>query len=383
MPRSKTDDRLDILVIGARGIPNVEGGAEKHAEMTFPIFAEHGYSVRVVGLDRYIKQKHFKGVELRGLPTIRFANTDKIIYHFLAFLYAAWTRPKVVHLQGLNSALFLVLYKLCGLKVVVRYGSSDHQYGKWGVVGRMGFRLCERQISSADCVVAVSKKYKHELQDRYGLQRLEVIPNGIDRVQVSEEAREFRTRMGLDGSRYVLAVGRITVDKDYDTLVQAVHDLSDKDVRLVVAGGPSEDNYAARFLGLRGNRVRFLGRIERRLLSALYEDCAVFVNSSLHEGLCNAILEAISYGKPVIASNIPANLEMGLREQSYFPVKDAAALTRKIEAALGDPAAFVADKSKFVDWFDVFVRTERVYQMVVPSFAKAAAERSIGRGSVL
>ena len=43
----------DIMVIGARGIPGVEGGAEKNAEKVFPLLVERGYSIEVVGLNRY------------------------------------------------------------------------------------------------------------------------------------------------------------------------------------------------------------------------------------------------------------------------------------------------------------------------------------------
>jgi len=365
----------DIIVIGPRGIPDVEGGAEKHAEMTFPQFAQHGYSVTLLGVRKFIKNKEYKGVRLRGIYTVRFAQTEKLIYHFLCFCYAAWTRPKLVHLQGLNSAIFLVLYKLAGLKVVVRYGSADHEYAKWGLLGRLGFRLCERQIRYADHVIAVSRKYATMLKERYGLRHITVVPNGIDSASVSEEARAFWSGLNLGDAPYVLAVGRLTVDKDYETLVRAVEDMTDPPVGLVVAGGADESGYADHLFAMGNDRIRFLGRIDRRLLSALYSNCAVYVNCSHHEGLSNAILEAISYERPVIASDIPANREMPLNGGSYFPVADADALRSKINLALRDPEAFIVDKAKFVDWSEVFRQTENVYRSVIPSFASGNSVR--------
>lgn len=362
----------DIMVIGARGIPDAEGGAEKHAEMTFPYFAQKGYSVRLLGIDRFIRQRWFKGVELAGVPTFRFANTDKIVYHFLAFLVAAISRPKLVHLQGLNSALFLALYKLCGLKVVLRYGSADHRYGKWGLFGRFGFRLCEYQLPLADRVIAVSNQYKAELQQRYRLKGVEVIPNGIDTDQVSSESRAYWSRLELKRSGYVLAVGRLTIDKDYDTLIEAVRRIDGQDLDLVIVGGPSEEAYAQHLLSLQSNRIRFLGRLDRSLLPALYENCAVFVNCSLHEGLCNAILEAISYRKPTIVSDIAANRELALASCCYFPVGDASSLAARIKMALASPNAFVADRQHYVDWHDVFVQTEAVYRSVLPTLSAAS-----------
>ena len=146
----------DIMVIGARGIPGVQGGAEKHAEKVFPLLAERGYSIEVVGIDRHIRQATYKGVALKGLPTFNFMKSDKVVYNFLAFVYALFKRPKLVHLQGTNAGLFLCLYKLCGHRVVLRYGSSDAEFGKWGTLQRMVIRLCEYQLRFADRVIAVS-----------------------------------------------------------------------------------------------------------------------------------------------------------------------------------------------------------------------------------
>jgi len=359
----------DIMVIGARGIPDVEGGAEKNAEMVFPLVAKSGYSVKLVGTKEYITREEYKGVLLERLPTLRVIGTDKIIYHFLAFLCAAMERPKIVHLQGLSAALFLSLYRLLGLKVVVRYGSSDYEYVKWGLIGRIGFRLCEMQIRFADHVIVVSEKYKRDLERRYDLKRVEVVQNGVDDAMVTDEAKAFWDGLGIGGSPYVLAVGRVTADKDYDTLVDAFAGLADRAVKLVVAGGRSEPAYADRFFNHPSDRVHFIGRIDRRLLAALYDKCALFVNCSLHEGMSNALLEAISFGRPIIASDISANKVLELNDVSYFPVGNAAALRARIEAALSDPSAFVTQRT-FIDWSEVTRRTIGVYQQVLPSLHK-------------
>jgi glycosyltransferase involved in cell wall biosynthesis len=55
------------------------------------------------------------------------------------------------------------------------------------------------------------------------------------------------------------------------------------------------------------------------------------VLGSSHEGLPIAILEALSYGLSVIASDIPANIEVGLPADHYFPLGDTKALAKRLQ----------------------------------------------------
>lgn len=361
----------DILVIGARGIPDAEGGAEKHAEKTFPYFVKRGCSVTLLGVKPYIRSREYKGVKLVAIPTLRVANTDKVVYHFLAFLYAAFTRPRVVHLQGLNSALLLIFYKIVGLRVVLRYGSTDHLHAKWGPLGKLSFRLCDMQVRFADRVITVSEVYKRQLEERYKLRNVDVVPNGVDDPKVCDEARQFWSSLGVKKERYVLAVGRLTVDKDYDTLVQAMAKLKHTDIKLVVAGGPSEADYANRLFAQNSERIKFIGRVDRRLLTGLYENCGAFVNSSRHEGLSNAILEAISFRRPLIVSDITANKEMNLPSNCYFATGCSDSLAKRIDSAFERHESFVARNNQFCDWREVFERTRQIYMRVLPNIPTA------------
>src|SRR5262249_20615051 len=107
-------------------------------------------------------------------------------------------------------------------------------------------------------------------------------------------------------------------------------------------------------------------------LEQLYSHAACFVLPSSHEGLPIALLEALSYGLPVLASDIPANLEIGLEPGCYFPVGDrevlASALRRIAEKPI-DPAL----RQRRIDWvmrnYDwnfVAAQTLEVYRAVAP-----------------
>ncbi|NNE22292.1 MAG: glycosyltransferase family 4 protein [Rhizobiales bacterium] len=355
----------DIMVIGARGIPGVQGGAEKHAEKVFPLLAERGYSVEVVGIDRHIQQATYRGVKLKGLPTFSVMKSDKVVYNFLAFVYALFKRPKLVHLQGTNAGLFLCLYKLSGHRVVLRYGSSDSEFDKWSGPQRMMIRFCEYQLRFADHVIAVSDKFRTDLTSKKNVRRVDVIPNGIDPIDTAAGAGEFLSSLGLEKNKYILSVGRLTVDKDFERLIDAVGMLANESIKLVIAGGHAEKDYSDKLLALGSERIKFTGLIDRSLLAILYSNSAVYAHCSRHEGLSNAVLEAISYGCPLVVSDIPASLEMPLRPQSYFPVGDATSLAIKLKKALEQPNKFVADIGNFWDWPEVADRTEAIYRTIL------------------
>jgi glycosyltransferase involved in cell wall biosynthesis len=85
-----------------------------------------------------------------------------------------------------------------------------------------------------------------------------------------------------------------------------------------------------------------------------------------------ALLEALSYGLPVLASDIPAHLEVGLEEGSYFPCGDTDALARGLEAIMrapNDECARAARRElvrQRYDWDRIAEQTEAVYERIAP-----------------
>ena len=360
----------DIIVIGARGIPNVQGGLEAHAEALFPRFAEKGYVVTFMGIKRYLKSKSYRNVRLLGVNTIDILNSEKVLYNLLGLGYAAIKRPRLVHLQGLNAGLFLVFYRLLGLKVVLYYGSQDYVYPKWGPISRFVLLLCEKQLRFANHVITVSRYYQELLTKKYDIDNVTFVPNGMEVLEDTQNNDEVLARYGLEGQSYVLSVGRITPEKDYLPLIEAVEGPDRDDVCLVIAGGSGDAGYFTQIDSRQGKNIKLLGAVPHEDLAALYKNCSLYVCSSAHEGQSNSVLEAIAYERPLIASDIPANLELGLNSVCYFPVGRADLLKDKIADALNDAQPFVSLDVKGASWNEVFLMTEKIYHEVCPSLRR-------------
>lgn len=360
-----------VFVVGARGIPDVEGGAEKNAEMLFPRIAAAGYRVVLTGLADNIKSDEYKGVELLKAPRSKLLKTDKLLYYVTAIFKAAKLKPQIVHFQGLGSAIFLWAYKLMGMKTVVRYGSADYLVaGKWGLLGRLGFLASEYQLRFADAVISVTPALAKRLEERGIKGNVHVIPNAVD------PRGEPSAALDLPAEPYILAVGRITAQKNIDTLARGFNAFAgDKpgQYRLMLAGGLDDEPYVEALKPLLGADATLMGRVQRSSMGPLYAGARVYVNSSIHEGSSNAVLEAISWGAPILISGIPENRDFGLAEHHYFDPLDETAIAEALGKAAADPDAYRVDLSRFLTWEMVAEKTMAIYRRCLPDRALSAS----------
>jgi glycosyltransferase involved in cell wall biosynthesis len=154
-----------------------------------------------------------------------------------------------------------------------------------------------------------------------------------------------------DEQLQVLFVGRLERRKGVDVLLQAARRLVAElpEVRFVLAGpdsllpGPVE-RYREEFLAAAGGdralleRVRFEGEVSDERLWELYAGCDVFCAPSLYESFGNVLIEAMMFGKPVVASRaggMPEVVEDGVNGVLVEP-GDVESLQRALRGLLLD-----------------------------------------------
>jgi glycosyltransferase involved in cell wall biosynthesis len=374
---SREDEAPLIFVVGARGVPDVEGGAEKNAEMLFPLVAAGGYRVTLVGLADNIKSESFKGVRLMKAPRSRIMKTDKLLYYVTAVFMALRLRPRIVHFQGLGSALFLWAYKLMGAKTVVRYGSADYLVGKWGMLGKLGFLLSEYQLRFADAVISVTPALAQRLERRGIKDNVHVIANAADPLPASSATT------APPAENYVLTVGRVTAQKNVANLIRGYELFARQQInppKLVVAGGLDETEYVQELQPLLTDRTLLAGKFTRSAMGPLYRGSKLYINASMHEGSSNAVLEAIGAGCSILLSDIPENRDFGFPDHCYFDPQSPSAIADALSSALADPKAFVVDPRRYLTWDAVAQRTLDIYRQIAP-FKRSSAERSSAMAS--
>jgi glycosyltransferase involved in cell wall biosynthesis len=362
-----------ILVIGVRGIPNVQGGIETHAVELYQRLAKLGCQVEVLVRSPFVSRqtRNFGSIRIRRLWSPRTPGFEAFVHSILGVLYAGIVRPDVVHIHAIGPALVTPLARLLGLRVIVTHHGPDYERDKWGPTARWALRTGERWgVRCSNALIVVSKVIADRIRTHFGCDS-DVIPNGTVTRALQSNTEEIE-RYGLTRGRYFLQVSRLVPEKRQLDLVQAFQAARPAGWQLVLVGGIGADEYSRRVReAAKAAGVVLTGFKTGLPLQQLYSHAGAFVLPSSHEGLPIAMLEALSYGLPVLASDIPANLEVGLPPSSYFPVGNVAALGERLcalAAMTEHPAAREARRRWVADtynWERIARQTYAVYRRVL------------------
>jgi len=145
------------------------------------------------------------------------------------------------------------------------------------------------------------------------------IPEGVDIALFSRENNSDVVKKYALPSKFLFYPAQLWPHKNHLRLLKAVKEVQKNhhDIHLVMTGGKG-DAYETvmNFIKEGGleNTTHYLGKVPFDDIIALYHACYALINTSLHESNCLPVFEAIASGRPVLASNIPPNLEL----EKYF-----------------------------------------------------------------
>jgi len=318
---------LHVMALGLRGIPNIPGGVEVHASELYPRLRALGAKVTVLGRRPYRTADcpdQWRGVDVRWISSPKLQGAEALIHTFLGVLYAAVRRPDVLHIHAVGPWLWAPLAKLLGLKVVVTHHGQDYLREKWNKPARALLQLGERMgIVCADKSIVISHSIREVVKAKYGRESV-LIPNGVSDMQRLTQ-RGLIDRHGLTPQRYIVQVSRLVPEKRQLDLIAAFKAAALPGWKLVLIGGAQGSQRYAELVARQyeGNdSIVCTGFLSPPEVQELLSHAGIFVLPSSHEGLPIALLEAMKLGIPVVASDIAANLEIGLDEGSYFPLGD-------------------------------------------------------------
>ncbi len=327
----KKEIKKIILIITPFCPPSV-GGAETHLEDFYDYLRGHGYFVYVLTYQPITVNKKGLGLERKENLEIRrywwfgnnlFNKLERLppVFNFLyltpylflrSFIFLLFHKDKIdlIHAQGLNASIIaVVLKKLFNKKA---YMSTMALYSFQP--GSFFSKVSAKVLSGLDKIFAESPESKEEIV-KIGVSSKKVITfsHWVNQNKFKPENKSLaKKRLGWSGKFIVLFVGRAIPIKGGDTLTKVVEKINPQiNIAVISDAGPHLDLFKK--TAKKYKNFIFVGGVDYKDLHHYYKGADIFVIPSRYEeGAARVMMEAVSCGVPVVASNrgaIPSILD--------------------------------------------------------------------------
>ena len=207
-------------------------------------------------------------------------------------------------------------------------------------------------LKKADNIVVLSNSDKQQLSRIAPVaEKITILPNGINtsvfRRPAYHELSKFKNKYSIgENKKLILFVGVITTRKGIFDLLEAFATIDNKEslVLFIIGDGPEHSDAVNKSieLGLEGG-VIFTGKVSFDDLLCAYAVSDVYVLPSYFEGMPTTIIEALSMGTPVIATDIPGVRDNFSEYVSLVEVHNIKELARELFKVTDDKFARLPD----------------------------------------
>lgn len=274
--------------------------------------------------------------------------------------------------------------------VVTVHDLAIYDHPEWFPPGSLGTHrfstavLVPHAIGHARRIIAVSQTTANDISRIFGMEksRVHVVHEGTETASSPQDQAAVLARHRLRKDEYFLFLGTVEPRKNIATAVRAFATavrsgwLSET-AQFIIAGGRGWKN-ADVFAAMREandalgkDRVLYLGYVQASEKASLIAGAAAFVFPSLYEGFGLPVLEAMSLGTPVIASDTPALAETCGKAALLVPPTDVSAFAGAFREVWNDPELKAIlrgsgmERSKHFTWERAAHETLKVYEQAM------------------
>lgn len=337
---------MKIAIVTETFLPSTDGIVTR-LKKAIDHFLHAGHEVLVIAPDLGVSD--YKGAKVIGVKPVTFPFYRYRKWGFPSrkvYLELKKFSPDVVH--AVNPLLLATSAVTAAQKLEVPLVSSYHThlpkyldfYSVYKPLKPLLWWYIRRQHENAD-VNLVTSRSMYETLDREGVERLAIIPRGVDIEKRHPKYRDAEMREYLTGGRpgdkLLVFIGRLAIEKEIHKLLPMLEQRSD--ISLAIIGdGPARKELEKTF---EGTGTVFTGFLHGEELSKAYASSDAFIFPSISETLGLVILEGMASGLPIIAAKSGPTMEQVTHGKNgmLFESGDLDSLLEAVE--------MIDDKEKF------------------------------------
>ena len=325
-----------ILHLGKYYSPD-SGGIESVTVNLAKGAASAGHEVCVVCFDKKAtktKTETIDGIQVIRAPTFKVFFSQPLGFNYYLESLRAARKADIVHLHTPN-----MLGALCSLFIPRRSRLLVHWHSdvvNKGFIGMLFRPLEFSMLCRANCIIATSKIYLEASTSIFPFKyKTIVVPIGVNVSTNKGYNHQLPANLEsqIRNRKIILSVGRLVPYKGFNVLVQATKKIVKDSVVVIVGSGPlhSELQDAIERNGV-SDQVILAGRLSDSALHQLFKRAFLFClpSTSRAEAFGVVLLEAMSHGLPIVATDIPGSAVPWVNLHSVsglnIPVADADAL---------------------------------------------------------
>jgi len=318
---------MKVLVTVGIFPPDIGGPATFVPKIVNYFQNELDYEIEILtlsdGKNLDIKDRFFVKRIDRNLP---------IIYRWLKTIFTIYKLGKnkdLIFVNGLGTEstianIFLkkkIIRKIVGDPVweraynkgKVSENFDEFQVKNYGLSISLQKKVRNFSIKNSDIVITPSQHLKNFILNLGFKNKIETIHNGITIPE--ESAKKF-----TNDQTNITIVSRLVTHKNIEKIIAAISDLNNSLIKLNIIGdGPELDQLQS--IASRSNNkenVIFHGKLHRDDINSIFLKSDIYVQASNYEGLPHSLLEAMSYGIPVLCTPVGECKELlGNEDRGY------------------------------------------------------------------
>lgn len=318
------------------------------------------YNISIICLNTCFYKKRFKALKVKvyeikttrsilAIKTLKKIVNSKISSNFKSNIFIS-----NIHYSNIISILFL---GIPSLKIVLiertPFEELSIYYGLIDFIKKNIIKLLINfTFKKADMCISNSNYISKRYNEKYSLNFKTIFPpsfNGkiyLNNNLINKKSQKLK----------IITVCRLSKEKNLNRLINLISELGNKFYLYIIGKGPDYNNLRELVINLNKQKnIIFLGQHEPERVKKLIKKFDIFINSSDFEGFPNSVVEALSVGVPVLASQSYGGINEILKNKNYGLIyKNENELKKLLVSYNKDEIKFVFDKSKLLKHLNNF-----------------------------